>query len=148
MDDVERLKEIVGNVAEKYDIEVFGIDIKPYRGTVNIELFIDHPEGGISLDECAAVNQKIVAGIDKELLFDDNYTLSVSSPGIGWPLTTGKDFRRVKGYDIEVMVKDDQGISFVYKGVLEKATEEEIIIRNDTEITLLLKHVAKAKVLI
>ncbi|MEW5895990.1 MAG: hypothetical protein AB1650_09600 [Candidatus Omnitrophota bacterium] len=147
--DIQKLEEIVSLMVKDKGLELFDISVRFQRGTADIELLIDHVSGGITIGECAAVNEQIVNEIDSLMLFNDNYTLSVSSPGIDRPLKEPKDFRRVVGQDIAVTVKDAEGNISTMKGRIEGVDDEAVILKNDEgEAGLLLRHIVQAEVLL
>lgn len=109
-------------VAEKGDFLV-SLKIKP---TNNIKLFIDSDgEDGMSIDKCVRYNRALYKKIEEAALFPDgNFSLEVSSPGIGEPLLLTRQYRKNKGRLIEVTFTDDT----IKEGKLLEVTEEDIII--------------------
>jgi len=105
MDNQDHLNEIAAAVTGPLGIEVFNVTVKPYRGTANIELLVDLPGGGISLDQCARINHDIRQMLEDNGLYGGDYTLSVSSPGLDWPLKSPRDFRRVIGRTLEIVCR-------------------------------------------
>lgn len=70
-----------------------------------IEVFIDK-DGGISFDMCHKVSRHLEEILDRDLPFGDNYTLDVSSPGVGSPLKLPRQFKNNIGREIEVKLKE------------------------------------------
>ena len=62
----------------------------------------ERPEGGIEVDQCAAISTAVSATLDVEDPIVDEYTLEVSSPGIDRPLTRLKDFATFEGYEAKI----------------------------------------------
>ena len=74
-----------------------------------LRLFIDRPghdpmsrEGGVGLDECAAVSHALDTTLDVEDVVPHAYSLEVSSPGINRALRRPEHFRRVLGKRVKV----------------------------------------------
>jgi len=74
-----------------------------------LRLFIDRPghdpmsrEGGVGLDECAAVSHALDTTLDVEDVVPHAYSLEVSSPGINRALRRPEHFRRVRGKRVKV----------------------------------------------
>jgi len=74
-----------------------------------LRLFIDRPghdpmsrEGGVGLDECAAVSRALDTTLDVEDVVPHAYSLEVSSPGINRALRRPEHFRRVLGKRVKV----------------------------------------------
>ncbi|MCC6697718.1 MAG: ribosome maturation factor RimP [Candidatus Hydrogenedentes bacterium] len=66
-----------------------------------LRLFLDK-EGGITLDDCAAVSQVLNPVLDSINLIDGAYTLEVSSPGFDRPVRKPEDFDRFAGERIKI----------------------------------------------
>ena len=112
--------------AEKGDFLV-SLKIKP---TNNIKIFVDSDgEGGMSIDKCVRYNRALYKKIEEDALFPDgNFSLEVSSPGIGEPLLLTRQYHKNKGRLIEVTFTDDT----VKEGKLLEVTENDIIIEQTT----------------
>lgn len=63
------------------------------RGLV-LRVLVDKPEGGITLDECAGLNNEISRILDEKDMLQQRYILEVSSPGLDRPLNSKNDFLR------------------------------------------------------
>jgi|YelNatPaOPRAMG01_1025707.scaffolds.fasta_scaffold01784_14 ribosome maturation factor RimP len=80
-----------------------------YEGSrLILRILTDHPEGGINLEECSILNQKIGNLLDEIDLIKQSYILEVSSPGLDRPLKTEEDFRRC--INKEIVLYTDQPI--------------------------------------
>lgn len=148
--DFELLEKIVLPIVADAALELFDLTVKVYRGTANIEILIDHSDGGISLDECAHINRKIVQAVEEEGFYGDDYGVSVSSPGLDWPLKNAKDFRRLIGRDIDVkyMVIGDAA-ERQEQGTLQSVNENSVLLKTaEGEVDILLEHIRKADVMI
>lgn len=147
-EDLDQVQKIAEPIIEEANLELFDLLIKIYRGVSNIELLIDRPSGGISIDECAKVNRKIADTIEEDGLFGDDYTVSVSSPGLDWPLTKPKDFKRLIGQDIDVNYECGDA-SFHKTGALQSVSKNNIEIKtSDGEVEILLENIKNAFLLI
>ena len=78
------------------------IELKIHREgrLVKINLITDKATGGILISECSQLNKALVYKLDEWGELGEDYTLDVSSPGLDRPLTTEKDFFRVKGREV------------------------------------------------
>jgi len=90
----QQLEEFVHLKAEEIGLELVGVTINYKKGGPSIDVYADKERGGITLEECTLLNKRIVQDLDRADWFDKNYALSVSSPGVDWPLRTEKDFKR------------------------------------------------------
>lgn len=65
-------------------------------------------DGGILIDECARISRELATELDE--VIEDAYTLEVSSPGVDFPMTTSRQFKRVLGKDIKVVFENGESI--------------------------------------
>ncbi len=88
--------ELGRKVVEGAGMELVHLDLERERGGWFLRLFIDKPEG-VTLGDCQAVSEQFGAELDAHDVFQDRYTLEVSSPGLDRPLRSESDFRRFLG---------------------------------------------------
>lgn len=81
----------------------------------DIELLIDS-DSAVRLEDCATLNRAIEAELDREV---EDYSLMVASAGIGSELKLLRQYRKVLGRSVEVLLKD--GIKILAH--LDDATE-------------------------
>ena len=84
----------------------------------DIELLIDS-DTAVKLEDCAALNRAIEAELDREV---EDYSLMVASAGIGSELKQLRQYQKILGSSVEVLVKD--GVKVLAK--LNDATESGI----------------------
>ena len=68
----------------------------------NLRLFIDRPDGGVTLDDCQHVSKLVSALLDVVDFGRQRYTLEVSSPGLDRQLYRPRDFERFTGHKVRV----------------------------------------------
>ncbi len=114
------------------------------RGWV-LRLYIDK-EGGITLDDCAQINQKVGRILDVENLIETPYHLEVSSPGLTRSLKTEKDFIKYQNRLIKVKTVEPIGNQRQFKGKLLRVAHEGIEIELDqSTLHIPFRHIAKAR---
>ncbi len=64
--------------------------------------FLIDKVGGVTIQDCARLNQLIGVALDEANCLGEGYTVEVSSPGLDRPLVTKRDFERALGEQIEV----------------------------------------------
>jgi len=96
-----RLAEIVTPVIEDLGFELVRIRLMSGK-TTTLQIMAEKPEGGIEVDDCAAISTAVSAVLDVEDPILDAYALEVSSPGIDRPLTRLKDFDMWVGYEAKI----------------------------------------------
>ncbi len=96
-----RLAEIITPVIEDLGFELVRVRLMTGK-TSTLQIMAEKPEGGIEVDDCAAISTGISAVLDVEDPILDAYALEVSSPGIDRPLTRLKDFDMWIGYETKI----------------------------------------------
>ena len=117
MIDVKRVTEIAERHLEGSDMYVVECKISPMG---EIELLIDS-DTAVKLEDCAALNRAIEAEFDREV---EDFSLMVASAGIGSELKLLRQYNKIIGSSVEVLLKD--GIKLLAK--LNSADEAGITI--------------------
>lgn len=115
MIETKRVIEIAERHLEGSDMFVVECKITPMG---EIELLVDS-DTAVKLEDCAALNRAIEAELDREV---EDYSLMVASAGIGSELKLLRQYRKIIGGSVEVLLKD--GIKILAK--LTAANEEGI----------------------
>lgn len=117
MIDTKRVIEIAERQLEGTDMFVVECKSSPAG---EIELLIDS-DTAVKLEDCAALNRAIEAELDRDI---EDYSLMVASAGIGSELKLLRQYRKILGSSVEVLLKD--GIKILAK--LDDANDEGIAI--------------------
>ena len=117
MIDVKTVTEIAERYLDGSDMYVVECKISPMG---EIELLIDS-DTAVKLEDCAALNRAIEAEFDREV---EDYSLMVASAGIGSELKLLRQYTKIIGSSVEVLLKD--GIKLLAK--LNSADEAGIAI--------------------
>lgn len=101
------------------DIFLVEIKIKP---TNNFKIFLD-ADSGLGIEKCIKINRKLYKIMEEMAIYPEgDFSLEVSSPGLGEPLKMHRQYVKNIGRDVEVMTQDD----IRYEGTLLSATQEGI----------------------
>lgn len=112
------INELLENNPDYFLVE---IGIKP---TNNIKVFLD-ADNGVSIDKCVTYNRALYKKIEEAGMYPDgNFSLEVSSPGLGEPLMLKRQYIKNTGRNIEVLLKD--GIKI--EGKLVAVNSADIIV--------------------
>lgn len=103
-------------------------------------------ETGITVEECARMNEIIGEALDKEDFMDEYYILEVSSPGLDRPLKTKADFLRIKGKRVHVHTYEPIDGRREFAGVLEIVEDDSIGVSEENAklIKMPLSKISKA----
>jgi len=87
-------------------------------------------DGGVTLDDVADATKKISELLDSsDVMGNTPYTLEVSSPGVGRPLTLPRHWRRNQGKLVKVVLSDGESI----EGRITSSDDTEAILEIDAE---------------
>ena len=85
------------------DIFLVEIKIKPVN---NIKIFLD-ADSGLGIEKCIRINRALYKIMEEMAIYPDgDFSLEVSSPGIGEPLKMYRQYVKNTGRDIEVTLND------------------------------------------
>ncbi|MFO7986554.1 MAG: ribosome maturation factor RimP [Desulfatiglandaceae bacterium] len=101
---VQTVIQLIEPVLEEMDVELVDVEYRFEQGRWVLRIYVDM-QGGISVDDCARVSREIEDLIEINDIFQQEYVLEVSSPGLNRPLKKEKDFIRVKGEKIKVRMR-------------------------------------------
>jgi ribosome maturation factor RimP len=122
-----RLAEIVTPAIEGLGFEL--VRIRLMGGKIRtLQIMAERPDGGIVVDECAAISTAVSAILDVEDPVEENYILEVSSPGIDRPLTRLKDFDTWQGYEARIETTELIDGRRRFKGELRGIQGDEVLI--------------------
>jgi ribosome maturation factor RimP len=145
-----RLREVVDSVVSRagYDLEELTVVAAGRRRMLRVVIDSDL---GVDLDDAAAVSRDISAELDGLETSADPmgaaaYTLEVTSPGIGRPLTLPRHFRRARGRLLSITRTD--GSVLVGRVLLAGEQAVDLLVgRSGTEpLTLDYTAIARARV--
>jgi ribosome maturation factor RimP len=122
-----RIAEIVSPVIEDLGFELVRIRLMG-GNTKTLQIMAERPEGGIEVDDCAAISTAVSATLDVADPLEDAYTLEVSSPGIDRPLTRLKDFDTWAGYEAKIETFEMIDGRRRFKGELQGTEGDEVLI--------------------
>lgn len=122
-----RLAEIITPVIEDMGFELVRVRLQGGK-TATLQIMAEKPDGGIEVDDCAAISTAVSATLDVEDPIEDQYTLEVSSPGIDRPLTRLKDFDAWNGYVAKIETAELIDGRKRFKGVLAGTEDGEVLI--------------------
>lgn len=147
-----RLAEIISPAIEDMGFELVRIRLMSGKETT-LQIMAEKPEGGIEVDDCAAISTAVSALMDVEDPILDAYTLEVSSPGIDRPLTRLKDFDTWQGYEAKIETTELIDGRRRFKGELAGTEGDEVLITindqgNDVTIGLKFDWLEDAKLVL
>ncbi len=115
MMDTKKIEEIAARHLEGTDLFVVSCTVSPAN---EVELLIDS-DSSVAIDQCVALSRAIEAEFDRDV---EDFELMVASAGIGSELKHMRQYRKLEGRPVEVLLKS--GVKVL--ALLEKVEEEAI----------------------
>ncbi len=107
---VEQLAE---PICRAHGVELVEVRLVRGRGGLTVRILIDReradglPGSGVSLEDCTAVTRDLSSALDlHEEEAPGAYELEVGSPGLERPLVKPRDYRRFKGREARLRLRD------------------------------------------
>ncbi len=142
----EKVHQIAQRLCQEMNLELVDLHLRRQGQQTSIEILADQPTGGITLAECAQLNQSINSLLETENVFHGPYLLEVSSPGLDRPLKTKKDFLRVLHREVRIFLEEPIDGKWEYAGQIDQVDDEGIVIENqEGRVSIPLAKMNRAK---
>ncbi len=142
----EELRQIISGYLVTRIVDLVELTHRFEGGKVILTMLVDKPEGGISLEECAAINRELGIIINEKNLIQESYILEVSSPGLDRPLETKSDFSRCLSRKVKVFLYQPVAGKMEFEGEIKMVTEEDLYLVVDSiELQIKLQNIRKGK---
>ena len=107
--------------------ELFVVELKSSPANV-IELLVDS-DGSVTIDDCVALSRAINEEFDRDV---EDYELTVASAGIGQPLKVFRQYRKLVGKPVEVVLRN--GTKIIAE--LREATPDSITLAYPEQVAV------------
>lgn len=128
---VHEVEALLGPITRAMGLETVDVQVAGEAHHTVLRVLVDRPEGGITVEECAKVNEALGRQLDLYDFFPHSYTLEVSSPGLDRPLRTDAEFRRFAGRRAEILTGEPVGGQRRFRGMLLGVVGEEVMVQID-----------------
>lgn len=125
MELVENIRNLVESKLTDNSQFVVDVIVKGQKGPRKVLIVIDG-DNGVTIDDCANLSREFSKTLDDLQLFDDSYTLEVSTPGLDQPLRLRRQY--IKNVGRKIKVVSTQGIA---EGKLMSASDDKIILEQE-----------------
>ena len=131
----ESVEQIVAGLLTSGDaIELVDVEYVKERDWY-LRVFIDK-DGGIGLDDCQSLSERLEEELDKRDIIPDHYILEVSSPGLDRVLRKERDFLREMGKVVDVSLYAPMEGKKVLSGTLTAYGDGKITLDGTQEIAV------------
>ena len=138
LDDIRlKIEESLAPFLENIQSELVELRLRQQMKTLVVDITVDHPQGGITIDQCSYINKQISQIIEDNQWIQGDYVVEVSSPGLDRPLKTPGDFLRVRGRHIRCHLSEPVENRIEYMGIVEDMRGKEIVLRLKTGTILI-----------
>ena len=138
LDDIRlKIEATLAPLLENIKSELVELRLRRQIKTLVVDIIVDHPRGGITIDQCSYINKQISQIIEDNQWIQGDYVVEVSSPGLDRPLKTFKDFLRVRGRHIRCHLSEPVENRIEYLGIVEDMKGEEVVLRLKTGTILI-----------
>lgn len=151
---VETVTDLVTPILEEQNFELVEVEFVKEGKSWFLRVFIDK-EGGIDIEECAYVSEKLSDKLDAcdPDPIPQAYFLEVSSPGAERPLKKESDYQKSVGEFIHISLYQAIDGEKQYEGFLQTLDEEQLTLKiriktREKEISFARKNIAKARLAI
>ena len=120
--------ELVMPIIETLSFELVDVEFLKEGANWYLRVYIDKP-GGITIDDCQAVSEKLSDLLDEADPIKQSYILEVSSPGLERPLKKDSDFVKFRGEDVEVKLFQPLNGKKIYEGELLGLMDNKIVLK-------------------
>lgn len=146
---VQQLEEMLRPIAARMGLETVGVELAGESHRTILRVLMDRPEGGITVEECARVNESLSRQLDLYDIFAHPYTLEVSSPGLDRPLRSDADFRRFAGRKAEIHTYAPVEGQRRFRGLLLGMLGEAVVLQvEQKQVQLARDQIAQARLVV
>jgi len=148
-DVITQVEELLRPIAVRLGLETVDLALSGEGHRTVLRVVVDRVEGGITVEECARVSEALSRQLDLYDLFQDPYTLEVSSPGLDRPLRNDADFRRFAGKKAELKTYGPVEGQRHFRGILLGVIGEAVVLQVDgRQVQLPKSQIAQARLLV
>ena len=131
MRDPKTIEQTVAKALENEQVELVDLVIQNQGKKKLLQFFVDKI-GGITLDDCGELTDKIDAVLEMENLIDGAYILEVSSPGVHRVLKKPAHFKQFITQRVKIVLKVPlEGRGF-FTGVIASADDTGFVLDDGT----------------
>ena len=103
-----RVQELAERVAAGHGVEVLELTLRRHGRSQVLSVVLDS-EDRVDADVVERVTKEISRALDEDDPLAGSYTLEVTTPGLDRPLRTGRDFRRQRGHEVQILRAESAG---------------------------------------
>lgn len=143
---IDKIRQIAREYINNLGLELVDLSLFKAQGRLIMRFLVDKPTGGITLSECALLNERLSGFLDEQELIDQEYALEVSSPGVDRALTERSDFVRARGRKVRIFLVGPIEKKTEIEGIISEVGDEFLSLKTDESIVKMpFNKIKKAK---
>ncbi|KMY44973.1 hypothetical protein AC622_12705 [Bacillus sp. FJAT-27916] len=145
----EIVEEMAAPILEELNLELVEVEYVKEGRNWFLRVYIDK-DGGVDIEECGLVSEKLSEQLDEKDPISNNYFLEVSSPGAERPLKKDQDYIKAIGKNVHVKTYEPIDNEKEFEGTLKdfdgsQVTLEIKIKTRKKELVIPYDKIAKAR---
>lgn len=129
MDNItSKIEGFVTPILQELTLELVDIEYVKQGNDWFLRVYIDTPSGGIDIEQCAQVSEKLSEKLDEVDPIVENYFLEVSSPGAERPLKKEADFLEAVGKYVYIKTYEPVKDAKEFEGTLLSYSADEGVV--------------------
>jgi ribosome maturation factor RimP len=142
----KELNDFIIAQADRQGFTVLEVSFKGRSG-LSVEITLDKPDGGITLEECSEFNRTVSSWLDKSDVSAKGFTVDVASPGLDRVLKSDADMSWAVGKRVKINVSPTEDGKNLYEGELKSFGEGKAVIcvKDGENVAIEKKNIMKAQ---
>jgi ribosome maturation factor RimP len=134
-DSVQKIKDLIATCLARRNLDLVDISFRCGK-KLRLGILVDRPEGGITLAECADLNNIIGELLEQADILPGPYILEVSSPGIDRPLREEADFRRCLNRTVRLYLNEQINGRAELSGIVKEVKDKVVYLQTKSAVKL------------
>jgi ribosome maturation factor RimP len=130
----QKIAGLVTPAIEALGMTLWGCEYIAAGKDSTLRIYIDRPDVGVNVDDCALASRQISAIMDVEDPISSAYYLEVSSPGLDRPFFKPEQYAAYVNKTVNVRTRSPEMGRRKFKGKLVEVQAEQILVEVDREV--------------
>jgi ribosome maturation factor RimP len=123
----DQVRVLAAPIAARLGLDIVDLELQGAGRHQIVRVLVDR-DGGVGVEECAALSEALGREMDLYDLPITSYTLEVASPGLDRPLRTAEEFVRFSGRNVSVTTFAPVGGQRRFKGRLLGMVDDAVAV--------------------
>ncbi len=127
----KKVKELADSILDRWTMFLVDVEIQGGKNAA-VWVYVDSEDRDVGLDECAEVSQELGFLLEAHEVFDREYRLNVSTPGVDRPLVDRRQYRKNKGRKARITYRRNGDAKEQLQGRITNVSKEQVEIENNS----------------